>query len=91
MDGTEVQVRHPRAHRPGRKAFVSGKKKQNTINTTCFSDHQGHPLLSGIVRPDRMRDRTCVRSEGIAEQFPPASQGESRDRQRLPGPCDRVA
>ncbi|MFF1298396.1 transposase family protein [Streptomyces sp. NPDC058296] len=69
MDGTEVQVRRPRAHRPGRKAFVSGKKKQNTINTTSFSDHQGHPVLSGIVRPDRMRDRTCVRSEGIAEQF----------------------
>ncbi|MFE5583141.1 transposase family protein [Kitasatospora sp. NPDC056531] len=31
IDGTEVQVRRPRAGRPGRKAFVSGKKKQNTI------------------------------------------------------------
>jgi hypothetical protein len=33
IDGTEVQVRRPRAGRPGRKAFVSGKKKQNTIKT----------------------------------------------------------
>ena len=31
IDGTEVQVRLPRAGRPGRRAFVSGKKKQNTI------------------------------------------------------------
>ena len=30
MDGTEVQVRRPRAGKPGRRAFVSGKKKQNT-------------------------------------------------------------
>jgi len=31
LDGTEIQVRRPQAHRPGRRAFVSGKKKQNTI------------------------------------------------------------
>jgi hypothetical protein len=30
IDGTEVQVRRPQANRPGRKVFVSGKKKQNT-------------------------------------------------------------
>jgi hypothetical protein len=30
IDGTEVQVRRPKAGRPGRKAFISGKKKQNT-------------------------------------------------------------
>lgn len=30
IDGTETQVRRPKAHRPGRCAFVSGKKKQNT-------------------------------------------------------------
>ncbi|WP_313905106.1 MULTISPECIES: transposase family protein [unclassified Streptomyces] len=29
VDGTEVQVRRPRAGRAGRKAFVSGKKKQS--------------------------------------------------------------
>lgn len=69
LDGTEVQVRRPRAGRPGRKAFISGKKKQNTIKTTTFSDHQGRTLFSGVVRPGRMHDQTAVRSEGIAEQF----------------------
>ncbi|MGW1848916.1 transposase family protein, partial [Streptomyces sp. NPDC001966] len=69
LDVTEVQVRRPRAGRPGRKAYVSGKKKQNTIKTTTFSDHQGRTLFSGFVRPGRMHDQTAVRTEGIAEQF----------------------
>ncbi|MEV6735382.1 transposase family protein [Streptomyces sp. NPDC051364] len=69
IDATEVQVRRPKAGRPGRKAFVSGKKKQNTVKTTTFSDHQGRTLFSGVVRPGRMHDQTCVRTEGIAEQF----------------------
>lgn len=69
LDGTEVQVRRPRAGRPGRKAFVSGKKKQNTIKTTTFSDAQGRTLFSGIVRPGRMHDQTAARTEGIAEQL----------------------
>jgi DDE superfamily endonuclease len=69
IDGTEVQVRRPRAGRPGRKAFVSGKKRQNTIKTTTFSDGQGRTLFSGVVRPGRMHDQTAVRTEGIAEQF----------------------
>lgn len=69
IDGTEVQVRRPRAGRPGRKAFISGKKKQNTIKTTMFSDHQGRTLFSGVVRPGRMHDQTAVRTEDIAEQF----------------------
>ncbi|BBC35358.1 hypothetical protein SGFS_066520 [Streptomyces graminofaciens] len=42
-----------KAGRPGRKAFVSGKKKQNTIKTTRFSDHQGRTLFSGVTRPGR--------------------------------------
>ncbi|MFJ7280176.1 transposase family protein [Kitasatospora sp. NPDC098663] len=69
MDGTETQVRRPQPNRPGRKAFVSGKKKQNTIKTTSFSDHQGHALSAGLARPDRMHEQTAVRTEGNAEQF----------------------
>jgi len=41
IDGTEVHVRRPRAGRPGRRAFVSGKKKQNTIKATAISDGGG--------------------------------------------------
>jgi hypothetical protein len=69
MDGAETQVRRPRAGRPGRRAFVSGKRRQNTIKTTTFSDGQGRILLSGVVRPGRMHDQTALRTEGIAEQF----------------------
>ncbi|WP_406162942.1 MULTISPECIES: transposase family protein [unclassified Streptomyces] len=73
IDGTETQVRRPQAHRPGRKAFVSGKKKQNTIKTTSFSDGQGRVLFSGVVRPGRMHDQTAVRTEAS-----PNSSGSAR-------------
>ncbi|OIJ87108.1 IS5 family transposase [Streptomyces sp. MUSC 14] len=69
IDGTETQVRRPQAHRPGRCAFVSGKKKQNTCKTTTISDGQSRTLWSGAERPGRMHDQTAVRTEGIAEQF----------------------
>lgn len=69
IDGTDVQVRRPQAGRPGRKAFISGKRKQNTIKTTTFSDGQGRTLFSGVARPGRMHDQTAVRTEGIAEQL----------------------
>ncbi|MFJ9619238.1 transposase family protein [Streptomyces noursei] len=69
IDGTETQVRRPQAHRAGRRAFISGKKKQNTCKTTTISDSQGRTLWSGASRPGRMHDQTAVRTEGIAEQF----------------------
>ncbi|MBO0655882.1 hypothetical protein J1792_24820 [Streptomyces triculaminicus] len=67
-DGAETQVRRPQADRPGRRALVSGKRKQNTIKTTTFRDGQGRLLLSGLVRPGPMHDQTAVRTEGITEQ-----------------------
>jgi hypothetical protein len=73
LDGTEVQVRRPRAGKPGRRAFVSGKKKQNTKKATVATDGKGRTLWAGAFRPGRMHDQTAVRTEGIAglfEQFP---------------------
>ena len=67
IDGTEVQVRRPGAGRPGRRAFVSGKKKQNTIKSTAVSDGQGRLLWLGAFRPGRMHDVTAVRTEGIED------------------------
>ena len=67
IDGTEVQVRRPRASRPGRRAFISGKKKQNTIKSTAVSDGQGRLLWLGAFRPGRMHDATAVRTEGIED------------------------
>jgi hypothetical protein len=59
------RVRRPKANRPGRGAFVSGKKKQSTIKATVASDAHGRPLWSGAIRPGRMHDQTAVKTEGI--------------------------
>lgn len=69
IDGMETQVRRPQANRPGRRIFVSGKRRQNIIKTTTISDGQGRTLWSGAERPGRMHDQTAMRTEGIAEQF----------------------
>jgi hypothetical protein len=61
IDGTETQVRRPKAGRPGRKAFVSGKKKQNTAKTTTIGDGSGRLLWSGADRPGRMHDLVATR------------------------------
>jgi hypothetical protein len=65
LDGTEIQVRRPKANRPGRRAYVSGKKKQNTIKATIASDAAGRPIWAGAIRPGRQHDQTAVRTEGI--------------------------
>lgn len=73
LDGTEVQVRRPRANKPGRRAFVSGKKKQNTKKATVITDGHGRTLWAGAYRPGRMHDQTALRTEGIADllkQYP---------------------
>jgi hypothetical protein len=73
IDGTEVQVRRPKANRPGRRAFVSGKKKQNTGKSTIISDERGRLLWCGATRPGRMHDVTALRTEGIEDllqQYP---------------------
>ncbi len=67
VDGTEVQVRRPRANKPGRRAFVSGKKKQNTIKPTAIGDGSGRLLWLGAFRPGRMHDVTALRTEGIED------------------------
>lgn len=67
IDGTEVQVRRPQAGRPGRRAFISGKKKQNTKKPTVISDGVGNTLWAGAIRPGRMHDVTAMRTEGIED------------------------
>jgi hypothetical protein len=73
IDGTGVQVRRPRASKPGRRAFISGKKKMNTKKAAVVTDEEGRTLWAGAFRPGRMHGQTAVRTEGIAdlfEQFP---------------------
>jgi hypothetical protein len=69
IDGTEVQVRRPQAGKPGRRAFVSGKKKMNTKKAAVITDEKGRTLWAGAFRPGRMHDQTAVRTEGIADLF----------------------
>jgi hypothetical protein len=69
IDGTEVQVRRPAANKPGRRAFVSGKKKQNTKKATVISDGAGRTLWAGAFRPGRMHDQTAVKTDGICDLF----------------------
>ncbi|MFJ6687039.1 transposase family protein [Streptomyces werraensis] len=73
IDGTEVRVRRPRANKSGRRAFVSGKMKQNTKKATVISDDMGRTLWTGAFRPGRMHDQTALKTEGICslfEQYP---------------------
>ncbi|MFF8763978.1 transposase family protein [Nocardiopsis dassonvillei] len=69
LDATEVQVRRPPAGRGGRRAFVSGKKKQNTMKATILADHRGRTLWTDAMRPGRMHDATAARAEGIDSCF----------------------
>ena len=73
LDGSEIQVRRPPAGRPGRRAFVSGKKKANTIKFTKVCDERGRTLWDGAFRPGRMHDQTALQTDGIdhlLDQFP---------------------
>ncbi|WP_371604825.1 transposase family protein [Streptomyces sp. NBC_01220] len=60
---------HPGEGQPGHQAFVSGKKEQNAIKSTLFSERRGRALSIGIVRQGRIHDQAAVRTDGIAEQF----------------------
>jgi len=69
LDATETQVRRPAAGKPGRRAFISGKKNLNTIKTTVISDAAGRTLWTGASRPGRQHDQTAARTEGIDDQL----------------------
>ncbi|MCG7210109.1 transposase [Streptomyces arenae] len=62
LDATEIQVRRPPAGRGGRRAFVSGKKKQNTMKATVIADWRGRTLWTDALRPGRMHDATAART-----------------------------
>lgn len=69
LDATGIQVDRPPADRGGRRAFVSGKKKQNTMKATVIADWRGRTRWTDALRPGRMHDATAARNEGIAVCF----------------------
>ena len=56
LDATDIRVGRLRQGRPDRKAFVSGKLKQNTIKATVAADYHESTLWRGATRPGRMHD-----------------------------------
>ncbi len=67
LDATDVRVRRPAAHRPGRKRFVSAKHRQHTAKAMVLTDARGQLLFVGEVRPGSTHDLTQVRSSGLVE------------------------
>jgi hypothetical protein len=73
IDGSEIQVRRPPPHRPGRRAFISGKKRMNTIKFTKICDGHSRTLWDGTFRPGRQHDQTALQTDGIddlLQRFP---------------------
>lgn len=69
LDATEIQARRPVAGRGGRRAFISGKKKQNTMKATVIADFKDRMLWTDGLRPGRMHDATAARAAGITGRF----------------------
>ena len=85
LDGTQVQVRRPRAGQPGRRAFVWGKKKQNTKKATVITGEQGRTLRAGAFRPGRC----TTRRQSGSRASPACSASTRRSRPRsTPGTGD---
>ena len=47
LDATDVQVRRPAAHKPGRSRFVSGKRQRHTVKAMVLTDARGRLLFCG--------------------------------------------
>ena len=72
MDGTEVQVRRPKAKRPGRRAFVSGKKKMEREEIRRLG-RQCQPLLLVLHRVVSPRSASATRPQSRPRGSPTSS------------------
>lgn len=73
LDATEIQVRRPQANRGGRRAFVSGKKKQNTMKATVIADWRGRtdgPMPCGLVVSTTRRPPATKSSASASSTYP---------------------
>ena len=79
LDATDVRVRRPQAHRPGRKRFVSAKHRSHTAKATVLTDARGQLLFVGEVRPGSVRDLAQVRQSGLVELLEGRGRGGTGD------------
>lgn len=78
IDGMETQVRRPRAGRPGRRAFVSDKRKQNTSRRPRTVTGTGAPCGRG-----QCGRAGCTTRPRCAPRAPPStSAGTPRSKRR---------
>ncbi|MER6434084.1 hypothetical protein ABT272_41320 [Streptomyces sp900105245] len=84
IDGMEAQVRRPKAGRPGRRAFISGKRRRNTIKTTTINEGHGpHSVVrSHPAGPDARPDRDAQRGHRRVVPSVPHREGEVDDGYR---------
>jgi hypothetical protein len=67
IDATEIRVRRPAAHHPGRGRFMSGKSRMNTMKALAVTDAQSRILFCGEVRAGSVADITQVRDAGLVD------------------------
>ncbi|MGW5354402.1 transposase family protein [Streptomyces sp. NPDC004031] len=67
IDATEIRVRRPAAHQPGRARFVSGKSRMNAMKALVVTDARGRILFCGKVRAGSVADITQVRDAGLVD------------------------
>ena len=67
IDATEIRVRRPAAHRPGRGRFVSGKSRMNAMKALIVTDAHGRVLFAGEVRAGSVADITQARDAGLVD------------------------
>ncbi|MEU3613591.1 transposase family protein [Streptomyces sp. NPDC006872] len=58
IDGTEIRVRRPAQGRKGRDKFISGKNKQNAVESMVVADSEGRVLWCGPAKPASCADIT---------------------------------
>jgi len=80
LDATEIQVRRPASHRGGRRAFVSGKKKQNTMKATVVADAKGCTLWAGNLSPRTHARHHRDTGRGHRRPLPTIPEGPSAPR-----------
>jgi len=53
--------------RAGRRRFVSGRARANTVKALVITDAEGRLLFCGQTRPGSFHDLTRVRQAGLVE------------------------
>lgn len=67
IDGTEIRVRRPTPGRKDRNTFISGKNKQNAIESMVVTDGEGRVLRCSRSQPASCADITHARQLGLVK------------------------